>query len=585
MEIDKNKDLIFLKQFRRYLTSQPFFIWNDLKIDFENTDLLESLENGENIDSFWEIFLDSENINNVSITANIQKKLENASHNYISQKYDEKDIFIIAEKDHEIACFVTQKALESQTYKLLINPVFKYKNAIAKISFYDIEEKKIGAIKFTSSTKLSDYIKAYFDFSIASKSIEIKNYSIFLLNYRDKYKKNEIDFFETFYANTTKTKRSSKKDISTIEKRKRYAGLLNEEKSIFDKISNGYIKENKNPEKEIFLADFDIYIKQINQFKNVEKRDEINEYDYTVWGENPFLTKLIETDLPEFSSFSGKIFTKKEIIEKNIISSKMFNLITENKIQNDYEKINNVISSLKISNKKIVWYDFESYSLPYPAIDDYYPYRQIPFQLSIIETKNHAIISKNNLVYDTLDYTNNNFIEIINTIYAKKAFRYVVYNKSYENTRLKEMMENLKISNNKYFNDSTKIKELEKRVNHIIENTIDLADLFIIKSRNGDVPPIFIPELKGYYSIKKIEKFITKHKINLKNTIKPYSDLEVQNGLMAMEWGIKRALGFVGDEEWKKEKENLKEYCENDVKAMLMVYDFAIYMQENPNIK
>jgi hypothetical protein len=44
---------------------------------------------------------------------------------------------------------------------------------------------------------------------------------------------------------------------------------------------------------------------------------------------------------------------------------------------------------------------------------------------------------------------------------------------------------------------------------------------------------------------------------------------------MAMSKAIDRCLGGIGDTEWKEVVKDLKNYCENDVKAMLMVYHFA----------
>jgi hypothetical protein len=51
--------------------------------------------------------------------------------------------------------------------------------------------------------------------------------------------------------------------------------------------------------------------------------------------------------------------------------------------------------------------------------------------------------------------------------------------------------------------------------------------------------------------------------------------LVVQNGLMAMSKAVDRYLGGIGNIEWENVSKELKRYCENDVKAMIMVYHFA----------
>jgi hypothetical protein len=44
---------------------------------------------------------------------------------------------------------------------------------------------------------------------------------------------------------------------------------------------------------------------------------------------------------------------------------------------------------------------------------------------------------------------------------------------------------------------------------------------------------------------------------------------------MAMSKAIDRRLGGIGDIEWDETVKDLRKYCENDVKAMIMVYHFA----------
>lgn len=82
-------------------------------------------------------------------------------------------------------------------------------------------------------------------------------------------------------------------------------------------------------------------------------------------------------------------------------------------------------------------------------------------------------------------------------------------------------------------------------------------------------------ELRGFSSIKKIEKLITKYHIKLKHKIKPYASLEVKNGLFALEKAINRHQGLIGDKEWEETSNNLKIYCHNDVMMMIEAYDLV----------
>ena len=65
--------------------------------------------------------------------------------------------------------------------------------------------------------------------------------------------------------------------------------------------------------------------------------------------------------------------------------------------------------------------------------------------------------------------------------------------------------------------------------------------------------------------------------------IKPYKSLEVQNGLMAMNKAIQRYLDAIGNKEWNDVSKQLKAYCENDVKAMIMVYHFVLFLLTENN--
>ncbi|MGL5308506.1 MAG: UU173 family protein, partial [Metamycoplasmataceae bacterium] len=196
---------------------------------------------------------------------------------------------------------------------------------------------------------------------------------------------------------------------------------------------------------------------------------------------------------------------------------------------------------------------------------------------SIINTKKDNIEKINNIVIDPKGINYNHFFEIIDAIYDEDADAYVVYNKNYENSRLKEMSKIFQqhewVEQNYKF--SMKVREYNSKIREIIEKTIDLLELFKVTSINGDLPPIFLWELYGFSSIKTIEKYITKKGYELKVMIEPYSELDVKNGLMAMSKAIDRNLGGIGNKEWLETQEQLKKYCENDVKAMLMVYHFA----------
>jgi hypothetical protein len=48
--------------------------------------------------------------------------------------------------------------------------------------------------------------------------------------------------------------------------------------------------------------------------------------------------------------------------------------------------------------------------------------------------------------------------------------------------------------------------------------------------------------------------------------------------MMAMDIAVQRLLGLIGEKEWLEKTIFLKDYCENDVRAMLMVYEFIKFI-------
>ncbi|MBW0596667.1 UU173 family protein [Mycoplasmopsis anatis] len=355
-----------------------------------------------------------------------------------------------------------------------------------------------------------------------------------------------------------------------------------------------------------------------------------------------------------------------------------FNLFAVKKIDDRFAKLPyivctealNIIKKIHIKDSVTVWYDYEGFSSVFPIINGMGPNRQIINQVSIIKTFNGKKIWNTNLVIDTKKIKLIDLIELIENIYDINASAYVVFNKTYENYRNSEISDLVYQTIKKVekyeqlcesedprrheFYEVNNLKDdiefveefikkgyvdeqnnpdhykFDKLIQHINNNTVDLADAFkyyslqneaiqktkyykftvkdklihkdkLSKSYNfedmkekiwllgkdedktTDFEPCyaklaftFLNDLKNKYSIKKIENFITSNDLKLKTRIKPYKDLEIKNGTMAMAEAIKRHAGITGEFSWEKITESLKEYCENDVIAMIMVYEFIM---------
>ncbi|VEU58293.1 UU173 family protein [Mycoplasmopsis gallinacea] len=366
------------------------------------------------------------------------------------------------------------------------------------------------------------------------------------------------------------------------------------------------------------------YQKQISAPNNIvlpkklflDNQLEVNAIRKYIWG-------------PDFEQISSKFFKAKSLqnLELYKNNKEFFESVP------NYFNIHflNYIRNLHIKDKRVIWYDYEGFSNVFPILDQSASYGQIVNQVSVIETVNGIEKKIENVVVDTKNITLKDLVMLIQTIYSNKADYYVVFNKTYENTRNKEIKELVRraFKDNKdlefinWFNSQyIDVSEFASHVDYINNNTIDLADCFshnklekkaifhefhigneegyfffktnenhqiellsesyyamIEKTDFLKTTLIHINFLKHFFSIKKIEKYITKNQFPLKTLITPYSELVIQKGTMAMEEAILRHAQITGDNVWKMEKEpELKRYCENDVRAMIMVYEFLMML-------
>lgn len=218
---------------------------------------------------------------------------------------------------------------------------------------------------------------------------------------------------------------------------------------------------------------------------------------------------------------------------------------------------------IKCLKPKQVYFDFETINPAIRVIDKSLPFMQIVTQCSILVNHNDGIKQQcNNLMGDPANLNINFFKEIIDNLYQGNEYSYVVYNQTFEKSRLKEMID--------FINDG----EYTKKIQIIIDNLFDLADFFKISK---DKTTVFFKELGGFYSIKKVLPLVQKYAPNIFITTNcvDYKTLEIYNGLVCQTKSLARFYGNVNDLEWKEIETNSKLYCENDVRAMVAVLEWV----------
>lgn len=532
-------DKITFKNLKKLLTCQPYFVWHDLPQD-EDQDF--------DLENFWKQDIDYANTSASQVIMSTFSKITDKAKEILKNA---GAIEITGDVESRIE--QTREAIG--TDKIIINPIFQYKDAIAKPLAYDFKNNHVYEIKFSKKTKLMDFMKAYYQIEIINKSILVKDY-IFFLPRNAQGQKGIVDLVKDNRVSLAKNGHSYDDTFKSGElKTEPLMQMLKE--------------THKFPMKSI-----DLYIEQINGTREINEIGENLTKDVTDFGFNPYWNELLEKIGNEWSGFNGKVVSKKSIANKEVKESIVLEtlesidktLITDEKfIRKELLRITN--------SSKVVWYDFEGFSLPFPAMDNTKPYQQMVFQLSKIVTDGSVEeLEKKNLVWDPKSLSLDDLYEVIEEVYSKGADEYIVYNKGYEIPRLREMCNMLL--------DDSRYEEANRMVEHIAENTLDLMIFFQINSAKK-LPPILLNDQKAKASIKNIEKHISKNKINVGYQIKEYKNLDIQNGVMAMQVGIERATGVMGDREWSNIIDKLKEYCENDVKAMIMVYYYILYLLKN----
>ena len=599
------------------MTSDPYFVWHDYESQEDQDE-----EMNEDQWSWLEKF-EPEDVSSYSeVVAKTFNRLKHRFKDFMSKKYL---VEIISSKVTEDIIKESLNKLKNNN-KLIMYGAVEYKDAIAYFDAYDTKSKTLFYFKPSTSTKAIDMLRMFWTKSILEKNnIQVNSVKIVVLKI-DEYKKNEVTFYISDKCNTTKTsrnrgKRADKFDYQSIQEIKTgnfisTRKVFGKEKEVEDepysisKLLDPTFLVDAQKEKRVFAIKdaLDIDIEDVLQdIKDLEDEERptsfINRMEFSPFENPAFAKEVIIEELGEVGNVSGQILQLKDYLNDEKVldfkDSKFCTLIKENAIlinSPELYKISVKNAYLTLINKNqgnVVWFDFEGFSLPFAPMDGVLPFNQIVFQCSIIRTNNHKYVSNDNLIYDPKSISLDDYYTMIDKIYSDGANSYVVYSKAYEHTRLKEIISLMEKDSYKHLDKASKM------VNYIAANTIDLADLFTISKKssifervnpeNRGFPLVFIPELYGYYSIKKLEKHITKRieteGIKLNTVIKPYSSLDVQNGQMAMDVAIQRYLDIIGDNEWRTYSDRLIEYCENDVRAMIMVKDYLIFLNNNKSEK
>ena len=340
-------------------------------------------------------------------------------------------------------------------------------------------------------------------------------------------------------------------------------------------LNNKYIKKGKldlnklfiikDVTKEINLKDVEQTINNIQNSMNSKEEPNIDLFencntDNYRPSKCPFF-EYCTKHLPKPNVFDlgWRLSTKKklEFYHKGIIEySELLNNDIGSKVKTQIEhelykqppKIDKLFIDSFMNNLKYPLYflDFESVQLAIPEIDGTRPYQQLCFQYSL-----HIMDKEGNITHKEFlsENYNGDFIlelceQLIKDIPLNSCI--LVYNKSFEVPRLKEM--------------SNMYKNLSKHLLNIANNILDLADIFSTQS-------YYIKDMQGSYSIKKVlpALFPNDPSLDYHNLDQVHKGDEASNSFLL--------LPTLEKKEQETLRYNMLKYCELDTYAMVKIYE------------
>lgn len=518
----------------------------------------------------------------------------------------------------------TKKYLLEYENVILFQSVFIYKNLITKPDAIVKRGEEIFVIetKGTTSAKFIHYLDLYFQMQVIENVGYLKdqdfmfNYNLCLIEYCF-LDKNEISFELCENINLKKTVAVPKEHKSYTCEGKELIKLKNAIKKGNQSL-NEYIEPLKI--KDLMYDKFNELEQNIECTKGVSRTALKNSYANLLRINNNFenaINELVEykktlnaQSLPYFYpssldkspykncdffaterklfamqgynifDYSGLVANQKEDYLDNATKhddinnflkkpSKNPNVFIQmfgsgKKMMIDKNATTNLFDAIK---PKKVYFDFETINTPIRVVNNSLPFMQIVTQCSIIkhdsENEDIAKMVCNNLIIDPTKIDIQWFKDVVDGIYyhsENNDVSYIVYNKSFEQTRLNEIA------------NMIKDREYTNKINIINNNIFDLADFFKLRSESP-THKIFFNELGGFYSIKKVLPLIDKYAKDIYDITKclNYNDLEIKNGQICQTETVKRFFNIINDSQWKTVEKNMQIYCENDVRAMIAV--------------
>ena len=302
------------------------------------------------------------------------------------------------------------------------------------------------------------------------------------------------------------------------------------------------------------------YQKKLKGFKKVLKSKSIPDIKIGQQCDEPYPCSFLGycwKDIPEYSVFNIsnlKTDKKFELFNKGIINIEDipddYGLSSNQRIQVDVHKSNQTIIDsdnlkefMSMINYPLYFMDFETFMPAVPLYDNSRPYQQIPFQYALFYKKDKNSEAQ---FYEFLGNPSEDArISFINSLLknSKKKGDIIVYNKSFETTRLKEIA-----------------RDFPEYADEIEDRILRIKDLMIPFQKKY----YYKPEMKGSYSIKYVLPALVPDLT--------YEGMPVADGGMAM-IAYESLLYETDPQKIESIRNNLLAYCKLDTYGMVRILE------------
>ncbi len=401
--------------------------------------------------------------------------------------------------------------------KVLFEAGFQFKNCLLRADILVPIGDEWDIIEVKSSKRVKDinfHDVAFQKYVIESSGLKIRK--CFLMHLSNEYmRKGEIEIEKLF----------EKEDITS-----EVDNILEETKNWIDNMFT-IISLKEEPKAGVFLPK--VIKEGVHNCCNDGCLDLPKNHVFCLYRGKKLASELYEKDIKQLKNIPEdyKLTDKQKIQRECEI---------EGKTHIDKDKLREFLETLQ---HPIYYLDFETFSTAIPKFDGLKSYSQVPFQFSlhIVRKEGEKPEHFEYLYIGNSDPRKEFLLELQKVLGDEGSI--VVYNKSFEIGRLKELAE--------YF------PKKKKWVNSVLKRIIDL----LIPFREFSY---YNPEQQGSASIKAVFPAVTG---------KSYEGMEIREGLTASIEFFRATYEECEENEKQKIRENLLKYCELDTLAQVMIVE------------